>query len=219
KAIKQQALEKRIEERKIEENNTKIQNKEQPKEVKKEDAVKENLEEKIIEILKKSMVAMWRYAVGRGIGFSPDKAGLEVRTPLNNLVKSGKVKIWECRIRKQETEFYYLAGDTREVCHAFMMETTKDKIGDWKIIFEATHGTGKSDLILEKNGNKIAIECETFLKKDTSDLQDRIAKNRLEGMETIIVVPTETAMQFYSELFNCKVIGLWEIGGVLKNWQ
>lgn len=98
-----------------------------------------------------------------------------------------------------------------------MTRESKKHFGDWKIIFEASHGTGKSDLIIEKDGRKVAIECETFLKKDIADLQDRVAKNNLEGMETIIVVPTNEAKTWYQALFDCKVVLIPELKEVLGN--
>lgn len=173
----------------------------------------EKLDEKIMGVLERSDVCMYGYEIAKATGLS-SKDAVNIRQPLRNLGREDTVREWECQVRKKEVVYYYLPET--EQCHNLMVRESKKHFGEWAVVFEATHGTGKSDCIIEKNDKKIAIEYETFLKKDTLDLQDRVAKNRLDGIETIIVVPTETAKEFYSALFDCKVVLIPKLGDALK---
>jgi len=184
----------------------------EPKPIEVEKKEEPKLGEKILNVLKENNLALYGYEIGKAIELSPKEAGLKVKQPLRILVKEGKVKEWKCQIRNKEVSYYYLANDSREVCHNLMMQETKKKLGDWSIVFEATHGIQGADFVIEKDGRKLSIECETLLKKDISDLQSREAKT-----ETIIVVPTNSAKESYQQLFECKVVLIPELEDVLKN--
>ncbi|MDE1868082.1 MAG: ATP-binding protein, partial [Thaumarchaeota archaeon] len=149
---------------------------------------KENLEERAIDVLKKSEVAMYGYELGKAVGVKPKDVTTR-RKILRKLLEDNKIKEWICQIRNEEVSYYYLINDGRDVCHNLMTRETKKKFGDWKIIFEASQGTGGADFVIlrEKDGKKIAIECETSLKKDASDLRERIEKNLADGIDTIIM--------------------------------
>ncbi len=187
---------------------------EQKQEVRQEEEKGEEttIGERIRDVLKGDNTALYGYAIGKAVGFPPKEAGLRVKQPLRVLMKDGEVKEWKFQIRNKEIPYYYLANDSREVCHNLMMQEVKKKLGDWNIVFEATHGIQGADFVIEKNGRKLSIECETQLKKDISDLQSRVAK-----AETIIVVPTNTAKEFYQKLFTCKVVLIPELEEALKN--
>ncbi len=178
----------------------------------------EYLEDKIIDVLKKSQVAMYGYQIGKEVGFSP-KDAINVRQPLRQLVsiEDDRVRTILIQLRKQEVDYFYLPES--EQVHNLMTKETKKKFGNWKINFEATHGTGKSDFIISREDGKIlGIECETTLKRDTADLQDRITENLASDTDTIIVLPNEKAKQIYAKLFTCKVCLIPELEEVLKNW-
>lgn len=174
--------------------------------------------EQIIYILRQSSVPLYGYEIGKSCGLPPKEAGLKVKQPLRILEKEGQVKIWKCQIRNKEVPYYYLKNDNgRDPCHVLMMRESKKHFGDWKIEFEATHGTQGADFILEKEGKKLAVECETGLKNDIADLHDRIAKNQVENIPTIIVVPTNEKKIFYQHLFDCRACLIAEIEEALRN--
>ena len=186
---------------------------EETKSVEIEKKEEEKLDEKIIVALQQSNVPLYGYEIGKSIGLPPKEAGLKVKQPLRILEKGGKVNGWKCQIRKEEKPFYYLANDSREVCHNLMMIEVEKRIdSSWKIVFKATHGTQGADFTIEKNGRKLSIECETWLKNDISDLQGRVAKEE----ETIIVVPTTLTKGFYQRLFECKVVLIPELEEALN---
>lgn len=172
------------------------------------------IEERIIETLQKSDVAMYGYQIAKAVGLSP-KDAVQIRQPLRNLVRDGKIREWKCQVRRKEIIYYYLSDS--EQTHNFMTSETESKIvrADWQVLFKATHGTGKSDFIIEKDGKKIALETETFKKKAVSDLQDRVVQNKKDGIDTIIIVPTDEAKEFYQSLFECKVVLLPELEELL----
>lgn len=176
----------------------------------------EKYAENIIETLRKSEVCLYGYEIAKSVGLSP-KDAIKIRQPLRQL-KDVKIREWKCQIRNKEVTYYYLINDGRDVCHNFMTRETKKKFGDWKIIFEASQGTGGADFIIEKDNKKIAIECETGLKKEVLDVQERITKNLADVIDTVIVVPTEDARQFYSALFDCRVCLIPELEEILENW-
>lgn len=178
----------------------------------------EKLDEKIIDVLRQSSVPLYGYEIGKSCGLSPKEAGLKIKQPLRILERGGQVRIWKCQIRKDEKPFYYLANDDRDPCHNLMMKEVEKRINsDWKVELRNTHGKQGEDFLVEKEGKKIALECETGLKNDVSDLQDRVAKNQAENKTTIIVVPTNEKKIFYQHLFDCKVCLIPKIEEDLKD--
>lgn len=177
----------------------------------------ENLKEKAVEVLESSDECLHGYALTKRAGVMADDVNSRRRI-VRNLLAEEKIKEWDCQIRQKVKTFYYLANDNRDPCHNFMMNEVEKKINSgWKIEFKATHGIQGADFILEKEGKKVALESETGLKNDIVDLQDRIAKNQVENIPSIIVVPTSEKKIFYQSLFDCKVVLIPELEEALRN--
>jgi len=133
---------------------------EEPQENKTDEKKNENLEEKIIEALQKSEVAMYGYQIAKAVGLSP-KDAVKIRQPLRNLVRDGKIKEIEIQVRKKVVVYYYLSET--ETGHNFMMQVSEKEIvkSGWKIGFKSTHGTHGFDFqILDKDGRGIIIEVD-----------------------------------------------------------
>lgn len=184
--------------------------------VEEKDKVEElKLEEKAVEALQNVDVCLHGYELAKRAGVGAEDVNNR-RKIVRRLLADKKINEWKCQVRREEKPYFYLADDSRDPCHNFMMREAKKKFDNWQILFEATHGIQGSDFVLENNGRKIAIECETGLKKDISDLRDRGEKNKRDGIETIIVVSTSPAKKFYQSLFGCKTCLIPELNEVLN---
>ena len=193
---------------------------EESQKTKTEEKKSENLEEKIIEALQKSEVAMYGYQIAKAIGLSP-KDAVSARQPLRNLVRDNRIKEIEIQVRKKAVVYYYLTET--ETSHNFMMQGTEKEIAKsgWKIAFKSTHGTHGYDFLIEKDGKQIIVEVETGTRNTLSEFEKRVAEY---DKSVIIVVPTLKQKERYSYLpcvqnGKAKIVLIPEIEEVLKNWQ
>lgn len=188
-------------------------------EEKKQQDGKENFEEKIIEILIKSEVALYGYQIAKAVGLS-SKDAVKIRQPLRELLNEGKIKEIKIQVRNKEVVYYYLP-DT-EIAHNFMMIEVEQKMLDagWTIILKVKHGIQGADFIIEKDGKQLIIEVETGNKKS---LVGEFNK-KIMGYDkpVLIVVPNIEQKERYSYLpcvqnGKARIVLIPEIEEALKN--
>ena len=187
---------------------------EEHKEVKTEHKQRE-IEEKIIDLLQHSNIALTKTEICEKIGIANDLNSYSI---LRNLIKSKRLNSDDILERNKEVAYYYKIPDTDEQFHNAMLGIVKKKLLTVKKKFEEnSRGNSGADFYLDE----LIIECESGHKRDWEKIKTQFLS--YNPKTTLIVVPNIRAKKSYEEFVDenqmrhCKVLFIPELVEFLRN--